>query len=162
MNKILSQITDLLKSEYLSLLFRYVVGFYFIYASLSKVPFPAQFADNVANYRLMPYWTINSIAVILPWLEMVSGLFLILGLRTRAAASLIVLLLISFNIMIGINVVRGSPITCGCTDTVGEPVSWWKITKNTGWLLITLHVFFFDRLLLLRMGGMFRKRLRRA
>ncbi len=151
-----------MKSEYLSLLFRYFVGGYFIYASMSKFPLPAQFAENVANFRIMPYWTINFIAVMLPWAEMVGGLFLILGLRTRAAASLIVLLLISFNIMIGINVVRGSPITCGCTDTVGEPVSWWKVTKNTGVVLLTLHVFFFDRLLLLRMGGMFRKRLRRA
>jgi len=162
MNKIIPQIISILKSEYLSILFRYAIGIYFIYASLSKVPYPAQFASIVANYRLMPYWTINSIAVIVPWLEMVTGLFLLLGLWTRAAASIIVLLLVSFNIMIGINVVIGAPITCGCHDTVGEPVSWWKITKNTGWLLLTLHVFFFDRLMLLRMGGMFGKRLSRA
>lgn len=162
MNKIVTQITDILKSEYLSLIFRYAVGIYFIYYSLSKIQFPAQFADNVANYRLMPYWTINSIAVILPWLELITGLFLLLGLYTRAAATFIALMLVSFNIAIGINVVVGAPITCGCTDTVGEPVSWWKVTKNTGWLLITLHVFFFDRLLLLRMGGMFSKRLSRA
>jgi putative oxidoreductase len=161
-NKTVTQITNILKSEYLSLIFRYAVGIYFIYASLSKIPYPAQFADNVASYRLMPYWIINSIAVILPWLEMICGLFLLLGLWTRAAASFVVLLFISFNIMIGINVVIGAPITCGCTDTVGEPISWWKITKNTGWLLLILHVFFFDRLLLLRMGGMFSKRLSRA
>jgi len=161
-NKTLSQITDLLKSEYLSLLFRYGVGVYFIYASMSKFPLPAQFAENVANFRIVPYWTVNFIAVLLPWAEMVGGLFLILGLRTRAAASILALLLVVFTIGVAINVVRGSPITCGCTDTVGEPVSWWKVTKNTGVILLTLHVFFFDRLLLLRMGGMFRKRLRRA
>jgi putative oxidoreductase len=151
---------SILKSEYLSILFRYTVGIFFIYASLSKLPYPAQFAVNLANYQLIPYWAVNSVAVIVPWLEMVCGLFLLLGLWTRAAASLIVLQLIIMNIMIGINLFIGAPpIPCGCTDTLGEPISWWMITKNTGWLLITLQVFFFDRLWLQRMGGMFRKRL---
>ncbi|MBW2091671.1 MAG: DoxX family membrane protein [Deltaproteobacteria bacterium] len=160
MKSIWSLTTRILTSEYLSLALRLIVGFYFIYASMSKIPYPTQFAEAVAAYRVFPYWSIPLIAVIVPWLELICGLFLILGLMTRATAITIVLLFLSFNVLIGINVLRNAPITCGCFDTVGEPISWWKITKNTFWLILTVQVFFYDRLFLLRMGGMLRKRVR--
>ena len=82
-----------------------------------------------------------------------TGLFIIIGLRTRATAILIILLYIVFSVSVGLNVIAESPINCGCHDTVGEPVTWMKIAKNTVWLLFTIHVFFFDRLFLLRKGG---------
>lgn len=158
MTHISSLIKQILKSEYLALVLRLLIGYYFIYASMSKIPYPAQFAGLMGEYRIFPYWSIPLAAVVVPWVELICGLFLIIGLRTRAAASLIALLLIAFNVLIGANVVVGSPINCGCYDTVGEPVSWLKISKNTLWLLFTIQVFFFDRLFLLRKGGMFRKR----
>lgn len=157
MISIWSLIKRILKSEYLALVLRLFIGYYFIYASMSKIPYPAQFAELLGEYRILPYWSIDLLAVVVPWVELISGLFLIMGLRTRAAASVIILLFIGFNVFIGANVVIGSPINCGCYDTVGEPVSWWKILKNTFWLLFTVQVFFFDRLFLLRKGGMFRK-----
>ncbi len=157
MISIWSVIKRILKSEYLAFVLRLLIGYYFIYASMSKIPYPAQFAELLGEYRILPYWSIDLLAVVVPWVELISGLFLIIGLRTRAAASVIILLFITFNVFIGVNVVIGSPIDCGCYDTVGEPVSWWKISKNTFWLLLTVQVFLFDRLLLLRKGGMFRK-----
>jgi uncharacterized membrane protein YphA (DoxX/SURF4 family) len=157
MNSFSDAVKQILKSEYLSLVLRIFVGYYFIYASMSKIPFPAGFADLLAAYRLFPYPLIKVIAVVIPWLELITGLFIIIGLRNRASAILIALLYFGFNVAVGLNVIIGSPITCGCYDTVGEPISWLKIFKNTVWLLFTIQVFFFDRLFLLRKGGILRK-----
>lgn len=153
MSNIRSSVGGILGSEYLAFVLRLFVGYYFIYASMSKIPYPAQFADLLAAYRLFPYPVVNLLAVVVPWAELVTGLFIIIGLRSRASAILIILLYIGFNVAVGLNVIVGSPITCGCYDTVGEPVSWMKIAKNTVWLLFAIHVFFFDRLFLLRKGG---------
>jgi uncharacterized membrane protein YphA (DoxX/SURF4 family) len=153
MSNIRSSIAQILSSEYLAFVLRLFVGYYFIYASMSKIPYPAQFAELLSSYRLFPHPLVNLMAVVVPWMELVTGLFIIIGLRNRASAILIILLYIGFNIAVGLNVIAGSPITCGCYDTVGEPVDWMKIGKNTVWLLFTIQVFFFDRLFLLRKGG---------
>ena len=152
MSNIRSYVKQILTSEYLALILRLFVGYYFIYASMSKIPYPAQFAEILATYRLFPYPIVNVMAVVAPWVELVTGLFIIIGLRNRASAILIMFSYIVFNVAIGLNVIVGSPITCGCYDTVGEPVSWMKVGKNTVWFLFTLQVFFYDKLFLLRKG----------
>jgi len=157
MTKLGSTIKRIITSEYLALILRIFVGYYFIYASMSKIPFPAQFASLLASYRLFPYPIVNVLAVVVPWMELVTGLFIIIGLRNRATAILIIFMYIVFNVAVGLNVLVDSPITCGCYDTVGEPVSWMKVGKNTVWILFTLQVLFCDRLFLLRKGNFLKR-----
>ncbi len=155
MNRIWSFTKLVMTSEYLALVLRLYIGWVFIYASLSKILDPAVFAENVAAYRIMPYWGLNVVTVILPWLELVCGFFLILGLRIKAAASIITGLLFMFTAFVIVNIFWESPINCGCFDTASEPIGWKKAAKNTTWLIMTVQVLFFDRLSLFRRGGAF-------
>lgn len=144
----------LVTSKYLAFTLRLIVGGFFLYASMSKIPYPAQFAEATASYRLVPYWLLNPGAIVLPWIEFVCGLFLIIGFVSRASAVLIGLMLIMFNTMVLINMYWGAPITCGCYDTVGEPIGWKKILENALMLISLIQVYFFNRLFLFRRGGL--------
>jgi uncharacterized membrane protein YphA (DoxX/SURF4 family) len=144
-----SLIDRVVQSEYLSLALRICLGSFFIYASLSKIPYPAQFAEAIANYRLVPYMVLNLGAVVLPWIELVTGLFLIIGFKSQTSIIVIGLLLIMFDVMILINMYQGAPITCGCYDTVGEPIGWKKVLENALMLVFSVQVYYFDRPVLL-------------
>jgi putative oxidoreductase len=150
MRSISSYIKWILMSEYLSLALRIYVGCIFIYASLNKIPDPGVFAENIAAYQILPYWGLHLVAIILPWIELICGVFLILGLRTRAAASILGGLLFLFTLFVIINIFRDSTISCGCFETVGEVISWKKVAINTIWLLMTIQVFLFDKIYFLR------------
>ena len=153
MSRLWKLLRDTVTSEYLSLLLRMVMGIIFIYASMTKIPYPAEFAKNVEAYRLFPYWSINPIAVFLPWMEMTCGLFLIIGLLTRASAAVLAGLMAGFTISLTVNVLRGSPISCGCFDSVGAQIGWYDVVRDIVLFFFTIQIFFYDRIFIFRRGG---------
>ncbi len=141
------------RSPYLSAACRLILGVIFVQFALSKIMRPAVFALNVVEYGMMPAWAINLWSLALPWGELVAGLFLILGIRTRAAATVIGGMNILFIIGLVNAIFLALPINCGCVGEAGEPVTWWKVLKNAGMLVMALQVFLYDRLFVLDRGG---------
>jgi putative oxidoreductase len=141
------------RSPYLSIFCRILLGVIFIQFALSKILRPAVFAMNVVDYQLMPWWGVNLWSLVLPWAELVAGLFLILGIRTRTAAIFIGAMNIMFIVGLVNAILHGYPINCGCVGETGEPVNWWKVMKNVGMLLMTVQIYFYDRLFVLDRGG---------
>ena len=137
---------DILTHPLLSLLLRLYLAGVFIYASLHKINFPAEFADNIAGYLIVPHWLINPLAVFMPWLELVSGLFLLAGVRVRAASVLIGAMLAMFTVAVTVAMIQDTPIGCGCFQSVGEAISWWTVLRDLVWLAMAAHVYFYDRL----------------
>jgi putative oxidoreductase len=141
------------RSPYLSVFCRLLLGAIFISFALSKILRPAVFALNVVDYGMMPSWGVNLWALALPWAELVVGLFLILGIRTRAAATLIAAMNIIFIVGLVNAILHHMPINCGCVGEVGEPVNWLKVMKNTAMVVMTIQIFLYDRFLVLDRGG---------
>ncbi|KAF5057383.1 Methylamine utilization protein MauE [anaerobic digester metagenome] len=140
------RILNLLAHPGLALVLRLYLAGVFIYASLHKINFPAEFADNIAGYLIVPHWLLNPLAVFMPWLELVSGLFLLAGVRVRAASLIISGMLAMFTVAVVVALLQDTPINCGCFQSVGEAISWWTVLRDLVWLGMSAHVYLFDRL----------------
>ena len=95
-------------------LIRIVIGALFVFAGATKAYDPAAFASEIQRYQLLPWLFGALLAAYLPWLEITSGLFLILGRFERGALLLVSVLLLTFTIALGSAIARGLSIDCGC------------------------------------------------
>ena len=98
---------------------RLALGGIFIAAGVVKIINPAAFASDISNYRMLPHEWINLLAITLPWVEVIAGGLLIVGIWKRTNALLITLMLVVFLVAIGQAVARNLNIECGCFGTVG-------------------------------------------
>ena len=107
---------SLLTHPWLTIRAQMILGFLFVAAALPKVVDPPSFAHMIYNYRLVPGPLVNLMALTMPWIELMAGMALLLGLWRRSATALIALLLVIFIVAITINLARGNVIDCGCFD----------------------------------------------
>lgn len=136
----------LLSNPWLALGFRLYIGGLFIYAAMYKINYAAEFSTTIASYRLVPYWAVNGLAVFMPWTEIICGALLVLGVRVKSAATIIIGLLSIFTVAIVVNILRDAPISCGCFHTLEDPISWWTVLRDLSWIGMTLHIYHFDTL----------------
>ena len=91
-----------------------IVGGIFVYAGVVKVLDPVQFANDIDNYKTLPWFVSVRLAVYLPWLEIFCGLALIFRFLYRGGLSILTVLIAVF---IGVTIaakMRGLDITCRC------------------------------------------------
>tara|TARA_B100001750_G_C15303096_1_gene493305 strand:+ start:216 stop:680 length:465 start_codon:yes stop_codon:yes gene_type:complete len=108
---------------------RLAVGGYFLYASLDKIIDPYAFARVIEAYEFSSSIGLSSLdtllALILPWLELMLGVFLIIGTFIDEAINIIIGLLLFFIIMLFQAHLKGLDISCGCTageSSLGEAI----------------------------------------
>jgi uncharacterized membrane protein YphA (DoxX/SURF4 family) len=135
----------LIDNKYTILIFRITLGLLFIYASVDKILYPISFADSVSNYQVIPRPLLNIFAIIFPWCELVAGLFLVNGFKTRSSNIIIFLMLCLFNILIISVLARGLQIDCGCFSSGSDPIGIPKLLEDYGYLLMSLAIFYFDK-----------------
>ena len=147
------RLRGIVSSPWLALLFRLYIGGVFVYASIYKINYPAEFAETIASYQIVPYFAVNLMAAVLPWIELISGVLLIVGIRTRSAAAILAALLAVFTLAIAMTLARGVPIGCGCFHTIEDPISWKTLVRDLIWLAMAIQAFFYDGVL--RLEGKF-------
>ena len=126
------------------LVLRLLLGAFFVYASLDKIASPAGFAKIVYQWQVAGPVPSNLVAVTLPWVELVAGLLLILGVWRREAALVIALMLVVFLGAAASVLARGIDVqNCGCVSVAKEaalsawPPAW---TKGVGWFLVVRNL----------------------
>lgn len=93
---------------------RWLLGAVLIWAGAAKVGHPEALAAAIAGFRLLPAALIGPLAVILPYFELLLGLYLVVGLFTRIAAWVATVQFVLYAGAIGSAVLRGIPANCGC------------------------------------------------
>jgi putative oxidoreductase len=86
----------------------------FIYAGALKAFDPVQFANDIDNYKILPWPVSVALAFYLPWLEIFCALGLVFRFLYRGALSILAASIVVFTLAIIAAKVRGLDITCGC------------------------------------------------
>lgn len=133
----------------LALPLRAWVGVIFIAAAWHKILHPDQFALSIAAYQILPLHYINLMAVILPWLELVAGVTLILGLWTRASALIMVGMNVMFIAALYLAIKSQVQMTsCGCFSAGAEAamktIGWDYVYRDVRYLAAMVYVAAFD------------------
>lgn len=124
------------------LLARVILGCVFIYASLDKIVHPELFAEAVYNYQLSPEAAVNLVALWLPWLELLSGSLLVLGVWVHGSSFILSGLMLIFLASLGINLARGLDIHCGCFTSQGsDPMTVLSLFRDSLFLFFALYLF---------------------
>jgi uncharacterized membrane protein YphA (DoxX/SURF4 family) len=124
-------VSGFLGSPVLIWIARVLIGSLLIAAGLAKIGAPKEFAIQVENYNLIPIGYENLVAVTLPWIQVVCGLGLAIGVHARSAAWLALAMLLVFDIALITALARGLDITCGCFGTAtGARVGMAKLAEN--------------------------------
>ena len=119
----------------------------FIYAGALKAFDPVQFANDIDNYKILPWPVSVALAFYLPWLEIFCGLSLVFRFLYRGALSILTALIVVFTFATIAAKVRGLDITCGC---FGHASQHWSfpahLATNLGILAVLLALGFSSRL----------------
>lgn len=130
----------MIRNTYVLWLFRLVVGGVFIWAGILKILDPLEFAQNIANYRVVSRDISFFLALVLPWLEVLCGVLVILGIFRSASSLLLSGMLGIFLVLITVTILRGLDVDCGCFGSIGRHVDYRLLLTDIVLLYMTLNI----------------------
>lgn len=123
------------------LVLRVVLGAIFLVAGIAKIGHGIEFATEIAAFRLVPQPLIAPMALGLPFLEILLGGYLVLGLFTRVSAWVAAAMLLAFDGAIASAVVRGLTVSCGCFGPNDKTTtSWGEVARDAIFVLLAVVV----------------------
>lgn len=133
----------------IALLVRFYLAWVFISACLHKLADPTSFAIDIATYQMLPLVFINPLAIILPYVELGTGIMLITGTKARAAALMVCGMMVMFMIALSYALMHDLSISCGCfasnAAAASDPISWLTMLRDSAWLILGIYVVIFDK-----------------
>jgi len=122
-----------------------ILGATFIAAGAGKLPLRDDFVYVVIGYHILPDALAQSYAIALPWVEIVIGALLILGLFSRFASGVGILTVLSFIIANSIILSRGLNPNCDC-------LGWVAVLQTRDAIIIDFVLLIMAVQILLRKG----------
>lgn len=96
------------------LLLRLVFGGLMVLAAVAKLRNPLFFAQGLTSFDLIPLPLVPFFAFLVPWLELIAGSLLLIGLWTREAAAVLWGMLAAFTGALTQVILSGKHVECGC------------------------------------------------
>lgn len=123
------------KSDVAALIARVLLGTWFTYSGGLKIFGTGldRFTRDIANYRLVAAPLDAVAAYTVPWVELVAGLCLVLGIMRRGAILSVAGLVVVFAISVGWAWSQGLDISCGCHGGDAPIRYWHKAAEFTGY-----------------------------
>lgn len=104
---------------------RAIAGGVFLYSAVEKIADgPEVFAYAMEGFKLFPQAALLPFARVFPWVELVLGLALLAGFRTRPAGAASAGLFLAFTALFLVTAARGIDVAnCGCFGSSGPHLS---------------------------------------
>ncbi len=93
---------------------RFFLAAAFLIPGLEKLQQPLEFSRQLENYQLTSAQMSLTLAYVVPWVEVLTGLCLLLGILRRAAALISLSLSLGFGVFVSSALARGLNVECGC------------------------------------------------
>src|SRR5471032_3706513 len=123
------------------LIARLIVGGVFVVAGGLKIGHADQFAAQIAAFGIVPQPVVAPMALLLPFLEVLLGLYLIVWLYTRLVAGIAVVQLLIFAGAIASAVLQGHSLSCGCFGPGDTSVtSWPEVGRDLALALVAAFI----------------------
>ena len=117
----------------IAFLLRLACGGVFLYASQDKLGEAAKFMGILKEYHILPAALIPLAAVVIPWLEFLTGACLVAGFQWRGAALLFCALMGIYSLALGWNLLHGVEMNCGCFSMDStEKITWFSVLRDVG------------------------------
>lgn len=125
------------KNEVFSLILRAALGAYFFYSGGWKILVTGldKFTRDVANYRLVSEPWDGVVAYVVPWVEVVGGICLMLGVLRKGTLLAMTGLVGSFAVAVGWAWSKNLDISCGCHGGDEKLNYWAKAIELTGYFV---------------------------
>ncbi len=133
------------KLEAVALTVRVTMGAWFLYSGGEKIFRTGldRFTRDVMNYQLVKPPLDALVAYSIPWLEIIAGLCLMLGILRKGTLLAMTGLVGTFVVAIGWALSKGLDISCGCHGGATK-VTWMKVAENGGYLIALAFLWWME------------------
>ena len=130
------------RHRYVTFVCRLAVGITFVVSGAGKLFEGSAFVDDVLKYELLPDTLAQVYGTALPWVEVIVGALLILGLASRLAAGIGMLTALSLVIANSVVLYRGLNLACGCFGDLAVLQTRQAIIIDSVLLILSLLILF--------------------